>query len=132
VQIIKDRHDISHSRGQPICVGIMRFIAPAMPTSIDKHELIVMPQGIDIAVHVPPFEAVCESMVKHKRRSLAVHFVVDTHTAVPGIRHSVLLRPGLESLSAAGRVGRARLLDDLIGTQQQRLRRQRGVEQERD
>ena len=67
----------------------MRFVARAVPASIDQDELVVA-QGLHIASEIPTFQVPCESMVKHEDGALAFDFVVDTDATIIGERHTVL------------------------------------------
>jgi hypothetical protein len=67
----------------------MGFVAGTVPASIDEDEPMILAQCLDIAVEIPPSEAMGESMLEYKGRPFALDLIVVTDTPMVGMRHTL-------------------------------------------
>ena len=80
VEVSEDRDDIGDIVLRLVGLGIMRFVARAMPAGIDEDKSVIPLQGVNIAEFVPGLDTVSESMLNYQRRTFAFSLVMNALT----------------------------------------------------
>jgi hypothetical protein len=86
-EIIKYGHDIDRDVLEAVGLGLMRFIARPVPSSIDQDEPLLVLERLDIAEFIPAFQAIPKSMLEDQRRTVALHLVMHAQPLTPHVWH---------------------------------------------
>src|SRR5215470_4326006 len=93
---VEHRHDISDLQGQSIRIGVVRFVTRAMPAGIQKDELVVGFEWLDVSRRRPAPQVPGIPVLKHQGRARALDAVVDTKALIGRVWHRrYLLIPGI-------------------------------------
>ncbi len=90
VEVIEDRNSITHLQGQRIQSRVMRFIACSMSTRIQKNELVIGLQRVNIASHIPALHTLSKSMMKYKWWTFTCDLIMNADSLIIRIWHTLL------------------------------------------
>ena len=101
-EVVQDLKDVRAACGEGVVRDVMRLVALAVATGVDSDELVVVAQGIDIAVHAPMAKRTAIAVMEDERWSAAFDVIVNANSVVIGVGHRL---NSLDSIQFFGSLG---------------------------